>query len=208
MQARHFIFSALLAGLSASPALWADNLDPDPSPPRIMSQAQGMQVYTLPDGRVHAEINYQQQGNAAPADDTQHKFTFEGTQAEVREQIQQNTGLPDDKKQALLQALGGNPAAMFGQPVFGGGDPFDDPFFKNDPLMEDFFKHSPFDDDFLQKFFSGMPSFDPPPGFGSGQGLPQIQPPLSAPPMPVIPPVTPPAHEHPAPAEGGKGILL
>ncbi len=208
MQARHLIFLALSAGLATSPLLRADQFDPDPNPPQLMSQEEGMQVYTLPDGRIHVEINYQEDNSTKPADDTRHKFTFEGTQAEVRGQIQSNTGLPDDKKQALLQALGGNPAAMPGQPMFGGNNPFDDPFFKNDPFMDDFFKHPPFDDDFFNKFMGGMPPLDPPPGFGSSQGQPQIQPPLSAPPMPMIPSVPPTTHKHHAPSGGGKGILL
>lgn len=205
MQARHFISFVLAAGLFVSPLLWADNLDPGLSLSRIMGQAQGVQVYTLPDGRVHAEINYQQQDNAQPGDDTKHKFTFEGTQAEVREQIENNTTLPEDKKQLLLQTLSGNPVGLFNQSLFGGGNPFDDPFFKNgpfsgnDPFMDDFFKNSPFNDDFFKKFFGNMPSFSPPSGFGSGHGQPQIPPSLSTPPIQV-----PPA----APAGEGKGILL
>lgn len=197
MKAKHLIPLALTV-LLASPLLWADNLDPG-NQPQIWGQAEGMQVYTMPDGRVHAEINYQEQDSSNSGDHTNHKFTFEGTQAEVREQIQKNTTLSDDKKQALLQSLSMNmnPGAMlnqqqmFGQ-LFGGGNPFDDPFFKNDsffktdPLVEEFFKNTPFNDDVFKNLFKNMPpAFAPPPGFG------QVPQPV-LPPAPVAP-ATPPA---------------
>lgn len=219
MQARYLIPFSLVAGLAVSPLLWADKFDPHLNLPRILSQAEGIQVYTLPDGRVHAEIHYQEQGDAQSGDDTRHKFSFEGTRAEVREQIQQNTTLPGDKKQALLQALSGNAVSLFSQPLFGGDNPFDDPFFKggpfagNDPFMDDFFRNSPFNEDFLKKFLGEWPSLKPPPpipGLGSGYTVPQIQPPANQPPVQIIPRAMPPdTQPNTSPGDGNsKGILL
>lgn len=197
MKAKHLIPLALTA-LLVSPLLWADNLDPNPNPAQLWSQAEGMQVYTMPDGRIHAEINYQEQNSSNSGDNTKHKFTFEGTQSEIREQVQKNTTLPEDKKKALLQSLSMNmdPSSMlneqqlFGQ-MFGGSNPFDDPFFKNDaffktgPLVEEFFKNTPFNDDVFKNMFKNVPpAFAPPPGFG------QIPQPV-IPPAPVAP-ATPP----------------
>ncbi len=154
MHAKHLIPLTLIALLHSS-TLWANGLNifqgstaPAQPPqqqlqPSMISQSESVQVQPLPDGRYHAEINYQDK-----ADDTRN-FTFEGTQAEIRQQVQQNTTLPAERKQALLQALDMRPEALFNQPMFGGGNPFDDPFFKHGSLNDDFFK----------KFFDDMPAF-------------------------------------------------
>jgi hypothetical protein len=169
MHAKSLVSMALMASL-VSPVLWADNFDPNPNQPMMMGQSEGMQVYTLPDGRIHAEINYQNEDSTNANANTGQKFSFEGSQAEVREQIQKNTQLPADKKQTLLQSLEMKPEALFNQPM-PGGNPFDDPFFKDSPFGNDFFKD----------FFKGMPSFTLPPGFGQ-------MPPLPVPEVPSSPP--------------------
>jgi hypothetical protein len=161
MKAQHLL-ALTLAILFSSPA-WADapfQLQQPHMPPNIQLQSQVVQVHTLPDGRYHAEINYQDQTN-----DTR-KFTFEGTQEEIRQQLAQ-ANLPEGHKQAVLQALEMRPDALFGNAfgngfplgnaLFGGKDPFDDPFFKNSPL----------NDAFVQKFFQGFPAFG---------GIPNVQP--------------------------------
>ena len=119
-----------------------------------------MEVHTLPDGRYHAEVGYTDTGNES------RQFSFEGTQEEIRDQIQKNTTLPDDKKQALLQALNLNPEAALRMPMFG-DNPFNDPFFQA----------SPFDDDFFRGFAPmrlppGFPSYFQPsaPAHGAGKG--------------------------------------
>ena len=193
MNAKHLIPLAITA-LLHSTALWANGTDifqgwqappaqPQlaPVPPAVISQAQAVQVHTLPDGRYHAEINYQDK-----ADET-HKFTFEGTPDEIRQQVQQNTLLPEDRKQALLQALDMKPDALFNQPLFGGKNPFDQPFFKGNPFDDPFFKNNLLNDDFFKDFFKGMPDL--------GQF---IQPPPATPPTAIPPaPQTPPAGNKP-----------
>jgi hypothetical protein len=101
-------------------------------PPATVMQSQAVQVYTLPDGRYHAEISYAKQPKHSQT------FSFEGTPAEIQQQVQQNKTLPDAQKQVLLQSLNlnneANPNALvqqLGQSLFNGKDPFDDPFFKN-----------------------------------------------------------------------------
>ena len=191
MHAKHFIPLTLIALLHSS-TLWANGLNifqgsaaPAQPPqqqlqPSMISQSQSVQVQTLPDGRYHAEINYQDEAN-----DTRN-FTFEGTQDEIRQQVQQNTTLPAERKQALLQALDMRPEALFNQPMFGGSNPFDDPFFKNSPLNDDFFK----------QFFDDMPTFAPMPDFQQFFQLPgtpstAIPPTTITPTPPTKPPGTP-----------------
>ncbi|WMP18757.1 hypothetical protein [Thiothrix lacustris] len=174
MHTKHLIPLAFIALLHSS-ALWANGLNifqgsaaPAQPPqqqlqPNMSSQSESVQVQTLPDGRYHAEINYQDK-----TDDTRN-FTFEGTQEEIHQQVQQNTTLPAERKQALLQALEMRPEALFNQPMFGGSNPFNDPFFKNSPLNDDFFKQL-LDDmpDFgqmpdLQQFFQPPTAITPAP---------------------------------------------
>lgn len=142
--------------------LWADS-DPfqngqvppqspqlNSTPPLIQQQSQSVQVQSLADGRWRVQLRYQDQAN-----DTRD-YTFEGTPDEIRSQLQQS-GLPQDKQQAVLQALTMQPEAMFadifgqgfpfGGSLFGGKDPFDHPFFKQDP----------FTNGLLQRFFAEPP---------------------------------------------------
>lgn len=195
MNAKHLLPLALTLILSSP--LWADNANPfqgwqtpqqtpgqpqQPQlapPPVVNMQSQAVQVYTLPDGRYHAELNYQEK-----ADDTR-KYTFEGSKEEIRLQLEQS-GLPDDRKQAVLQSLEMNPGDMlgnmfgngfpFGNSLFGGQDPFDHPFFKQDPFNDPFFQNDPFGDDFFEKFLQNIPQLQAPPP-GQVMPFPEIQPP-------------------------------
>ncbi|MEB4593063.1 hypothetical protein VSS37_18935 [Candidatus Thiothrix sp. Deng01] len=195
MKARH-LAPLIIAFLSVP--LWANNtpfqggqtpapptqLQPPqlaPAPPNILMQSEAVQVYSLPDGRYHAEINYQDK-----ADDTR-KYSFEGTQQEIRQQLEQS-GLPEDRKQAVMQALEpgtGNLGDLFGKEfpfsdsLFGGKNPFDDPFFKQDPFGSAFFQNNPFNDEFFQKFIQGMSQFQAP-LTQPGDPLPPINPPAPA----------------------------
>lgn len=167
----------------ASSFSWADisTLAPNSPTPNFptmqsWSQSQAMKVYSLPNGRYHAEINVQD------AQNNNKKFSFEGSKDEIKQQMQAAKGLDDAQKTALLNALDGQMNFSFGnmpgfkmQPFagFNGKDPFDDSFFKQNP----------FDDKFFQEFMQNMPRFN-------------ISPPLSinpAPPLqtPNIPQTTP-----------------
>ncbi|WGZ93651.1 MAG: hypothetical protein QJT81_17940 [Candidatus Thiothrix putei] len=129
-------------------------------PPLIQQQSQSVQVQSLADGRWRAQLRYQDQAN-----DTRD-YTFEGTPDEIRSQLQQS-GLPQDKQQAVLQAMTMQPEAMFadmfgqGFPfsgsLFGGKGPFDHPFFKQNPFDDPFFKQDPFANGLLQRFFAEPP---------------------------------------------------
>lgn len=105
-------------------------MSPDPKN-SAWESFQSVEVNTLADGRLHAEVSYQ---------DAQKKtqtFTFEGTREEIANQIKQQKDLPKDKKMALLNALNLKPGAgyrdildpansqFFQQPFF------NDPFFNN-----------------------------------------------------------------------------
>lgn len=118
----------------------------DANQPSAWDQFESVEVHSLPDGRYHAAVSYKDEKNNTM------QFSFEGTQQEIRDQIQKNATLPDDKKQALLQALNLKPETLFSMPMFE-GNPFNDPFFRN----------APFDDD----FFRGFPPLRVPPGFPS-----------------------------------------
>jgi hypothetical protein len=156
----------------ASSLSWADtsapnNPAPNAPPMQSWSQSQAMQVYSLPNGRYHAEINYQDAQNNAK------KFSFEGSKDDIKQQMQAAKGLDEVQKTALLNALEGQMNFTFGnlpgfkmQPFVGlnGKDPFDDPFFKQNP----------FDDKFLQDFMRNMPRFNFNPNVGI-EPAPQIQ---------------------------------
>lgn len=236
MKAKYLLPLALTVTLSSP--LWADNINPFqgwqapqtpgqsqspqlvPTPPVVNMQSQAVQVYTLPDGRYHAEINYQEK-----ADDTR-KYTFEGSKDEIRQQLNLSN-LPEERKQAVLQALENNSVDLFanalGSSLFGGQDPFGDDFFNkffqsipqlqqqfNDPA----FQNDPFGDDFFNRFFQNIPQLqqqfndpafrnDP---FGDDffnkffQGFPQLQDPQgggAGSPLP-FPEIEPPAPVKPA----------
>lgn len=161
-----------------SPGLQQSQPDPlAPTPPTVQMQSQAVQVYTLPDGRYHAEIHYQDK-----TDDTR-QYTFEGSKEEIRQQLAQS-GLPEERKQAVLNALDGNPADMFGSlfsngfpfgnSLFGGKDPFDHPFFKQNPFNAPLFQNDPFGDDFFEKFLQNIPQLQAPPS-GQMKPFPEIQ---------------------------------
>jgi len=114
--------------------------------PQLWDQFESVDVHTLPDGRYHAAISYKDDKKG------DMKFTFEGTQDEIRDEIRNNTTLPDDKKQALLQALNLNPDGFFDMPMLG-----------NNPLNAPFFHGYPFEDDFFRDF----PRLHMPPGYPS-----------------------------------------
>jgi len=118
----------------------------DSGKPSAWSEFESVQVRTLPNGRYHAEVVYKDEGNNSK------KFSFEGTQQEIRSQIQKDAALPQDKKQALLEALNMNPATLFYPPMF-----------EENPFNDSFFQDSPFDED----FFRGFPPMHVPPGFPS-----------------------------------------
>lgn len=185
MHARHLLLLALTAFLTTP--VWATHnpfvLPPrhTPTPPQTLQptipappmanvqQAEAVQVYTLPDGRYHAEIAY------LDAQNTQQKYSFEGTQAEIQQNIQQSKQIPPPQKQALLQALAGNDPVnlnaftqSFQQGLQGQGidpklfqDPaqfmqqfFNDPAFKNDPFNDPSFKQFMQNDAFMQRWLN------------------------------------------------------
>ncbi|WP_298608156.1 hypothetical protein [uncultured Thiothrix sp.] len=129
------------------------NLEPQAEP---VEQSQSVQITALADGKVHVDFSYQDQVNQ------QQKFSFEGTHAEVQQQIQQLKTLPEPHKQTLLQALNEKPDAVFTS-QFGALDPFNDPFFKNDPWMQQM----------MQQFFQGTPALQMQPP--TGQATPRHQ---------------------------------
>ncbi len=114
--------------------------------PSAWSEFESVQVRTLPNGRYHAEVTYKDKGNNSK------QFSFEGTQEEIRNQIQKDASLPHDKKQALLEALNMNPATLFYPPMF-----------EESPFNDSFFQDNPFD----ENFFRGFPPMHVPPGFPS-----------------------------------------
>ncbi|QLQ31393.1 MAG: hypothetical protein HZT40_07035 [Candidatus Thiothrix singaporensis] len=135
----------ILSAVFVAPMSLAANASPAPITPMAWSsQSEGMQVYTLPDGRYHAEINYQDSGGDGSSD-SQH-FSFEGSPAEIREQIQQNNALPKEKKQALLQSLNMQ-GALFKQSM-PDGKPFSEHFFKNPPATTASAQDSPLTNSF------------------------------------------------------------
>ena len=115
---------------------------------------QSVQVKTLPDGRYHAEVSFKD------ANGEIKNFTFEGKQDEITEQINKQTDLPADKKQALLNALNMQPGQLFKQPFF--SQPFGNSFF-NDPFFRQGFPAFPD----LNRLFAPIPAPSMPP---SGHG--------------------------------------
>ncbi len=109
--------------------------DPSDRPP-AWSEFESVQVRTLPNGHYHAEVTYRDNNNNSK------QFSFEGTQEQIRNEIQQNTALPEDKKQALQEALNMNPASLFRPPMFE-DNPYYDSYFQGDPFDDDFFRDFP-----------------------------------------------------------------
>jgi len=105
---------------------------------------ESVQVRTLPDGRYHAEVSYKDQSNERKS------FSFEGKKEEIVEQIQKQTDLPEDKRQALLNALNmdvGKLLQPFSVPSF------HDPFFQRSPFDAPFFQGFPQMPPFFQRYF-------------------------------------------------------
>ncbi len=122
--------------------------------PTVWSSFESVNVKTLPDGRYHAEVTYKD------ANDESHSFTFEGKRDEIIDQIQSRKDLPQDKKQALLQALN-----------FGGGLPGfpalpQNLFDFNDPMFRNFFRDMP-----PMMLPPEFRSFGPPPGPAQNRGF-------------------------------------
>lgn len=163
---------------------------------QIQGDYQSVQVRTLPDGNYHAELSYRDQN------DVERKFSYRGSKAQIVNQVQQQTDLPDDKKQALLNALemnNGNPQNFFNQPFFQ-GNPFDDPFF-NDPFFQGDPLNHPF---FNSPFFQGNP-FDHP--FFKNDWLND---PFFSEPLNVVPPAQPKPAPQPdnSPQSGESGPII
>jgi membrane-associated protease RseP (regulator of RpoE activity) len=104
--------------------------------PLAWSEFESLQVSTLPDGHYRAEVTYKDNENNSK------QFSFEGTQEQIRNEIQKNDSLPEDKKQALLEALNMNPDRLFKPPMFE-DYPYNDSFFQDNPFEEDFFRDFP-----------------------------------------------------------------
>ena len=138
------------------PRLRAPGAPSRPDQPTVWSSFESVNVKTLPDGRYHAEMSYKDEKG-----DT-HNFTFEGKRDEIVDQINNRKDLPDDKKQALLQALNFNGENLFDFPALPGG-PFNAPLFR-----DDFFRNMPpmppLPPEFQRFFPPGH--FQPYPGFG------------------------------------------
>lgn len=104
---------------------------------------ESVQVKTLPDGRYHAEVRYKD------AKGEVKNFTFEGKQDEITQQINKQADLPEDKKQALLNALNMKPNTLLNHPLF--NQPFFSQPFANDPF---------FNDPFFRQGFGAFPNIN------------------------------------------------
>jgi hypothetical protein len=104
--------------------------------PPAWSEFESVQVRTLPNGHYRAEVTYKDGENNSK------QFAFEGTQEQIRNEIQKTASLPAGKKQALLEALNMNPETLFEPPMFE-DNPYNDSFFRGNPFAEDFFRDFP-----------------------------------------------------------------
>ncbi len=112
---------------------------------------ESVRVQTLADGRYRAEISYKDEKGKTK------NLTFEGKRDELESLIKKQDGLPQEKKQALLNALNMNPDAIFNQPQWGANF-FNDPFFRNGFGNDPFFQRGfPMMQNFNQ-FFRGNPA--------------------------------------------------
>ncbi|RUM94852.1 MAG: hypothetical protein DSZ28_01095 [Thiothrix sp.] len=136
-----------LPALSARPPFWQP-YSPIPGPQAnpdkklAWDSFESVQVRTLPDGRYHAEVSYKDQNNESKS------FSYEGKKEEIVGQIKKQTDIPEEKRQALLNALNMEPGKLlqpFNMPSFRDpffqGSPFDAPFFQGLPQMPPFFQH-------------------------------------------------------------------
>ncbi len=114
-----------------------------PSTDLAWDSFESVQVKTLGDGRYRAEISYKDEKGEKKS------FFFEGKRDELESLINKQKGLPQGKKQALLNALNMNPEAMFSPPQWGANF-FNDPFFRDGWGQNSFF----------QQGFPRMPDFN------------------------------------------------
>lgn len=91
---------------------------------------ESVEVKSLSDGRYRAEVAYKDSSG------NQKSFIFEGLRDEIIDQIKEHHDLPQEKKDALLNALNMRPDAGFAYP-FSRRDPFGDRFI-NDPFFRGF----------------------------------------------------------------------
>ena len=112
---------------------------------------ESVQVQTLAGGKYRAEISYKDEKGKTK------NFTFEGKREELEGLINKQEGLPQEKKQALLNALNMNSDAMFSQQQWGANF-FNGPFFRNGFGNDPFFQRGfPMMPNFNQ-FFQGTPA--------------------------------------------------
>lgn len=72
----------------------------------VMQQFESIIIKGLDGDRFHAEVEYQENNGE------KKKFTFEGSQEEIHQQIQDNKEFPDNKKSSLLNAIKTNPKQL------------------------------------------------------------------------------------------------
>ncbi|HHC74973.1 MAG TPA: PDZ domain-containing protein [Thiothrix sp.] len=114
---------------------------------------QSVQINALANGRYRAEIHYKDQQQQ------DKRFTFEGTRAEITQQIQQQNDLPKEKQQALLNAFSmqSNPLTHPLNELSELFENFGSSFSQNNTgqqgLNEPLFQNNPFDHPFFQKDF-------------------------------------------------------
>lgn len=108
---------------------------------------ESVQVNTLPDGRYRAEVSFKNNDNKTQT------FTFEGEREVIIEQINNQSDLPLDKKNSLLNALQMNPDPFFNHPFF------NRPFFQQHPFNSRFFKKPAAKQPFLrERTFNAPPA--------------------------------------------------
>ena len=78
----------------------------------VMQQFESIRINQTGDGTYRAEVEYQQN------DGEKKRFVFEGKYDDVRKQIKKAQGLPDSKKNSLLNALKNNPDQLIPDNLF------------------------------------------------------------------------------------------
>jgi len=113
----------------------------------VMQQFESISINKTGDGKVKAEVSYEINGD-------KKEFTFEGQYDEVRKQISEDKELPDDKKNALLNALDNKPSQLLSNgfsnipqfpafprmPAFDGF--FSDPFYNQQNRLPSWYKNN------------------------------------------------------------------
>lgn len=121
----------------------------NPSSRSSSSDFQSVNINALANGRYRAEIHYKDQQQQ------DKRFTFEGTREEITQQIQQQSDLPKEKQQALLNAFSmpANPLNELSQLFDNFGSSFNQNNTGQQGLNEPLFPNNPFDHPFFQKDF-------------------------------------------------------